>query len=139
MAKKLYKSSVTEEVMETTFQRKRLIKRGPGATNEDTDSLDSEIPYAEWKIMLQQIKNTDEAGTSTSANLMCKEGAPSPPACSEMAMDKKERPKLISFCWDLVGLEGSEKPKRCSNWRHRHKWSALTRSIIALMRMKECR
>ena len=130
---------VTEEVMKTTFQQTRLIKRGPGATNEDTDSSDSEIPYAEWRIMRQQIKNKDAAGTSTSANLMCKEGAPSPAACSEMAVDKKERPKLVSFCWDLVGLEGSEKPKRCWNWRHRRKRSALTRSIIALMRMKECR
>ena len=101
---------VTEEVKETTFQRTRLIKRGTGATNEDKRFTDSEIPYAEWKIMRQQIKNKDEAGTSTSASLMGKEGASASAACSEMAVDKKERSQLVSF-WDLVGLERSEKPK----------------------------
>ena len=38
---------VKEQVMETIFQRKRLIKQGPGANNDDTDSSDSEIPYVE--------------------------------------------------------------------------------------------
>ena len=103
-------NQVTEEEMETTFQRTRLIKRGTRATNEDTDSSDSEIPYAEWKIMRQQIKNEDEAGTSTSASLMGKEGASASAACSKMAVDKKERSQLVSF-YDLVGFERSEKPK----------------------------
>ena len=101
---------VTEEVMETTFQQTRLIKRGIGATDEDTDNSDLKIPYAERKIMRQQIKNKDEAATSTSASLMGKEGASASAACSEMAVDKNERSQLVSF-WDLVGSEGSEKPK----------------------------
>ena len=101
---------VKEEVMETTFQRTRLIKRGPGANNEDTNSSDSEIPYVEWKIMQQQIKNKNEAGTSTSAGSICKTVVSATAACSKMAVDKKEIPKLVSF-WDLVGLEGSDRPK----------------------------
>ena len=60
--------------------------------------------------MRQQIKNKDEAGSSTSAGSMYKEGASSPAAYSEMMVDKKEKPKLVSF-WEIVGLEGSEKPK----------------------------
>ena len=62
--------------------------------------------------MRQQIKNKDEAGTSTLADSICKTGVSSTAACSEMVAGKKEIPKLVSF-WDLVGLEGSDRPKRC--------------------------
>ena len=58
---------VTEEVMETTFQRTRLIKRGTEAQNDNSDCSDSEILYAEWRIM-RPVKDKDETGTSASAD-----------------------------------------------------------------------
>ena len=46
-----------EVVMETTFPQTRLIKRGAETNKEaESDSSDSEILYAERKIMRQQIK-----------------------------------------------------------------------------------
>ena len=96
--------------MEITFQRTRLLKRGPEAKNEDTDSSDSKISYAERKLMRQHIKNKDETGISTSAGPICNTGVSSTAACREMVAKKKETPRLVSF-WDLVGLEGVDRPK----------------------------
>ena len=48
--------------------------------------------------MRHQIKNKEEAGTSTSAGSICKTGVvSSTAACSEIAVEKKKIPNLVSF------------------------------------------
>ena len=61
--------------------------------------------------MRQQIKNKDEAGTSTSASLMGKERASASASCLQRNGGGQKGEISTSFFWDLVGLEGSEKSK----------------------------
>ena len=100
---------VTEDVMETTFQKTRLIKRGTEAQNANSDSSDSEIPYAEWRIM-RQCKDKDVTGTSTSADTKGKQILPSITASSAKKENDKEIHKLVSF-WNSIGTERPDKPK----------------------------
>ena len=58
----------------------------------------------------RQIKDNDEAGTSTSADTKSKQILPSLTASSATKENDKETQKLVSF-WDLIGTERSDKPK----------------------------
>ena len=100
--------------METTFQRTRFIKRGTETNKEaNSDSSDSENPYAEWKTLGKHIRNQEETGASASAVGFSNTGASSSAVAikesgtSSSVVAKKRIPNVVSF---LIGLERLDRP-----------------------------
>ena len=78
------RDQMLEQVTETTYQRTGTVQKG--ATGDDWDSSDSDIPQAEWRKVTPNKRK--DRGQSTSS--------------------RAEPMKLMPF-WDLAGSERTDK------------------------------
>ena len=52
------RNQLLEQILETTFQRTRTVQRG--ATGNESESSDSDIPQVEWKVTTKKLKDRNQ-------------------------------------------------------------------------------